>query len=502
MKGAKGLDHAGRPADYPRFARAAVAAGYRFEWRYLCRPETRDLNRSKIARPDEVAAARAAGLDVLLIWQDTKHDAAGGFEAGHANGAAAAWQAGVLGYPLGRAIYFAVADYDAPASDHPLLADYLRGVRTAIAGRWQVGGYGKNLVGRAMLDAGVVDLWWQSYGFSRPVGVVEPWAACYQRREQVTVDGVLCDVNDALVDEMGQWEREDAPVRVTWIADVLRRAGVSVYELPGWRGRGREMVAVRAVIVHATATPPPPQMHDGTLDAILRDGRKGLPGPLCQLGPKRTGSVTVVADGRGNHNGYGTYGNETVGIEIANNNAGEPITDAAMDASLRSTAGIALHERRNPDRTFVLAHKESDPTRKSDPIGVNMDWYRHAVGLHMLTLSGYQAPAPAPAPAPLPPIVRGLRVRELQGALMRVPIDVPLDDNGRGWTILDGVDGRPHVPFGHLISVRPQGSNPGRDGYWPLPETGEQDSNGFTLLTVEGGIPSQTSRLYLVVPDA
>jgi hypothetical protein len=84
--------------------------------------------------------------------------------------------------------------------------------------------------------------------------------------------------------------------------------------------------------------------------------------------------------------------------------------------------------------------------------------------------------------------------------MKRIEVLVPaLDDQGRGFIRLDGAPW-PHVPFGRLVSVRPQGSNPARDhDYWPLCEFGEQDDAGKTLLTIEGGRPSGPCRFWLVV---
>ena len=239
--GSLGVDHAARPTDYPAFAREVARLGYTYEWRYLCwtdhpeDPERQSLNRMKIARPDEVAAARAAGLDVGLIWQDTKHDAAGGRAAGLRNGAEARRQARLLGYPSSATIYFAAADYDAPTSDHALIADYLAGCAEAAAPH-PIGGYGKNLVGAEMLRQGRVTAWWQSFGFSKPYDPVtrtvpiEQWASCFQRREQVTVAGIRCDVNEALTPPMAIWPaREEAPVtarpfvRARWFTDLAQR---------------------------------------------------------------------------------------------------------------------------------------------------------------------------------------------------------------------------------------------------------------------------------------
>lgn len=107
----------------------------------------------------------------------------------------------------------------------------------------------------------------------------------------------------------------------------------------------------------------------------------------------------------------------------------------------------------------------------------------------------------AAPPLPLPPL-RTFPTTELPELHMgrRIEVTVPvLDSDGRGWIRLDGVQW-PDVPFGRLVSVRPRGSHPGRDrAYWPIPEFGEQDDGGKTLLSIEGGTPGGSTVFWLVV---
>jgi len=60
------------------------------------------------------------------------------------------------------------------------------------------------------------------------------------------------------------------------------------------------------------------------MERILRDGRRDLPGPLAQLGLRRDGTFVTVAGGRANHNGYGRWGNNSIGVEAYNDGVGEP----------------------------------------------------------------------------------------------------------------------------------------------------------------------------------
>jgi hypothetical protein len=200
--------------------------GYRFEMRYLCRLGVRSINTSKIARAEEVQASLAAGLDVGLIWQDTKADAKRGRGGGLDDGHEALRQATALAAGAGMTIYFAVADYDVPDVDLPVIEDYVRAVRDVFAGRYRVGVYGKRSIVERLRAIGAADAVWQSYGYSRPVGEISPHADLYQRREQVNVAGVLCDVNEARMANAGGWQQQEAPmtfVQARWFTETNGR---------------------------------------------------------------------------------------------------------------------------------------------------------------------------------------------------------------------------------------------------------------------------------------
>lgn len=288
------------------------------------------------------------------------------------------------------------------------------------------------------------------------------------------------------------------------LIDAYRREGLDVPEYPGWRTRGVELAALLGLVWHHTATP------STWSDQALRDlcairGNATTPPPLTQFVGERDGQLPVLAAGKCNHNGFGTWGNSALALELANNGVGEPYPDVQIDRALRWSAVTCLFYGWHPD-THMRAHKETDPTRKIDPAGLNMNAMRAAVGLHMLRMAkyGYGGQAPPPPP-PVPTSFtitrRGLHLAALQEDLMRLALTTSLDDQGRGWLTLNGAGGTPDVPFGDLISVRPLGSAPGREGYWPIPETAEQDAAGKTLLTIEGGSPRGQVTLFLVVPD-
>ena len=173
-------------------------------------------------------------------------------------------------------------------------------------------------------------------------------------------------------------------MRVPWIAEVLRDAGLTVREYGGWKGRGRQMRTVYGVVVHDTVTTT--AWTDARVRALLRDGYTGLPGPLAQLGVPRDGTVDVIADGRCHHNGYGTWGNDSIGIEVyaAGGLSGREERWNDRQYETVAVASRAILDRLNLGRSSlwnprVAGHKETDPARKIDPWGIDCNRLRRDV---------------------------------------------------------------------------------------------------------------------------
>jgi hypothetical protein len=168
---------------------------------------------------------------------------------------------------------------------------------------------------------------------------------------------------------------------LTDLAHVLRAAGLTVVEVPGWRTRGHgELVRVDTIVCHHTATSAKAAGNYPSL-AIVRDGRSDLPGPLCNLGLGRDGTVYVVAASLAYHAGtvrQTTYGNAySIGIE-AEHDGISPWPPALLAAYARLCAVLAEHYQLPTSR--VLGHKEvcAPVGRKTDP-NTDMDAFRAAV---------------------------------------------------------------------------------------------------------------------------
>lgn len=157
---------------------------------------------------------------------------------------------------------------------------------------------------------------------------------------------------------------------LTWLADELRAAGLTVVEEPGWKTRGRKWTtSVKGIICHHTGK----GSTDG-LRRLIREGREDLPGPLSQLFLDEDGTFYVVAAGRSNHAGKGKWqgvitGNSSfIGIEARNAGDGKDVWEAIqMSAYARGCAAIA--RRLAFDPVMISGHKEYalPKGRKVDP---------------------------------------------------------------------------------------------------------------------------------------
>lgn len=177
-------------------------------------------------------------------------------------------------------------------------------------------------------------------------------------------------------------------MRLDWLPDVL--SGFDLHIEPGWDTRGYDFAhPIRGILAHHTATPATASGDYPSL-RIVRDGRlppdpSPVPGPLSQLGLGRSGKVYIIASGRANHAGAGSWkdwlGNrDTIGIEAEHPGGSHPWTQVQYDAyvalcaTLRDALGLAVAD--------VIGHKEWAPTRKTDPT-FNMDTFRSRVEAHM-----------------------------------------------------------------------------------------------------------------------
>ena len=145
----------------------------------------------------------------------------------------------------------------------------------------------------------------------------------------------------------------------------LYRRGLIVEETAGWPTRGSSTFAPGGVVDHWTAGP---KTGDRPSLNVCINGRRDLPGPLCNVFHTRGGRAVVVAAGRANHAGAGGWkgltGNSSVwGIESEEDGDGN-WTDAQRATYPLLNAALAEYSGFGSD--MVCGHNEWAPGRKVD----------------------------------------------------------------------------------------------------------------------------------------
>jgi hypothetical protein len=221
------------------------------------------------------------------------------------------------------------------------------------------------------------------------------------------------------------------PFSLIWLPEVLTRAGLKVALVDGWETRGiGDVGRTLGVLCHHTVG-----RRSGNMPSlnVLINGRPGLSGPLSQLGLGRDGTYYIIAAGRAQHAGKGTWmgvsGGNThfIGIEAENTGGTDdlPWPAVQMDAYHRGVAAILKHAGLGPER--CAGHKEFalPAGRKPDP-SFDMVAFRTSVAAILNgstpppTLIPREEPPKPNAPPGRPTIRRGSTgdaVRALQDAL-------------------------------------------------------------------------------------
>ena len=176
----------------------------------------------------------------------------------------------------------------------------------------------------------------------------------------------------------------------TDIANRLRAAGLRVTEVDGWQSRSAGSFEPRGSVDHHTAGAP--TGNAPSLNLCIH-GRSDLPGPLCNVLQARDNTMFVIAAGRANHAGSGSWhglsGNSSVyGIERENvGTSAEPWRPDQTDHAARAHAAL-IRGRAGAD--MVCRHAEWT-TRKPDTHDINGGHLRDLVAQH---LAGGPPPEP------------------------------------------------------------------------------------------------------------
>lgn len=180
---------------------------------------------------------------------------------------------------------------------------------------------------------------------------------------------------------------------------VLRKAGLHVVEVPGWREFSRPEstggFAPVGNLWHHTGSKDtnPLSIEDDYEYAVwlAKIGRSDLAAPLCQLSPARNGTIFVCAAGRGNHAGQAKASGPVpagdgnvlyIGWECQNDGS-EGWTTAQYDAMVRGAAATSKAYGWTAEAN--RAHKETSVTGKWDPGLLDMPGFREDIAQQMST---------------------------------------------------------------------------------------------------------------------
>ena len=164
---------------------------------------------------------------------------------------------------------------------------------------------------------------------------------------------------------------------LTDMADVLRRAGITVQEEPGWQSRARSSGGFNSglpntIMCHHTASGPG---SDGQSDVNYMTYSADAK-PIANLYLSRTGKVWVMAGGATNTNGSGgplgpvpvdSMNSSAIGIEAANGGTGEPWPQVQQEVYARMCAALAAAY--GISNSNIRDHQEWAPGRKCDITG-------------------------------------------------------------------------------------------------------------------------------------
>jgi len=171
---------------------------YDFVARYLSQSHWKSVT------PSETTALAAAGLNLVLVYEDDPTDAGYfSYDRGQADATRAAQQADLLAAPPGTALYFAV-DYDAAANDITgVITQYFTGIADALTAHaanntaYNAGVYGSGATCAAITAAGLAQYSWlaQSTGWAGHA-TYSTWSI--RQHMPATIAGLPADPNDAI----------------------------------------------------------------------------------------------------------------------------------------------------------------------------------------------------------------------------------------------------------------------------------------------------------------
>lgn len=160
--------------------------------------------------------------------------------------------------------------------------------------------------------------------------------------------------------------------RYLGLASRLRDAGLKVVEISGWQTRGPELnESTKTQVISVAHHTAGARSGNAPSLNICIYGRSDLPGPLCNVLLGRDNTCYVIAAGKTNNAGPGSWkgltGNgNTLGLEVENvGTSDEPWTRAKLEA-VAKILWVFQRFTSQPSVGRVCHHKEWAPNRKTD----------------------------------------------------------------------------------------------------------------------------------------
>lgn len=261
---------------------------------------------------------------------------------------------------------------------------------------------------------------------------------------------------------------------LTNLATIVRRSGLKVVEVSGWKTRGHgSMGTIQTITCHHTATPRSFRRGESyPTMGVVRDGRPGLPGPLSQLGLGRDGTVYVIAAGLSYHAGRSHKTSQTnshaIGIEAEGAMEAWPAVQYA--AYTRLVAALLT----GWPNASVVGHKESaSPSgRKNDP-SFSMSKFRSDV--RRVNLGTKPTPPQPPAPKGVLGMTKRINTRRSKAQKATGTRHLMINDKG-DYTIVAG-------PSEFTVSAKAdiRGLKAGEHGFLILAEVMYQKGKPTTI---------------------
>lgn len=197
---ATGVDYS-NPATPPRVLKAHGAS-------FACRYASTPGNPKNLTAP-EADELKAAGINIVSVFETTAQRALEGFTAGQDDLKSAVTQHQPFGLPDHAPVYFAV-DFDMQGSQESAVAEYFHGIDSVAGGR-PVGAYGGLRAVTFLQNNGLTEFTWQTYAWSH-----EQWAPTTHLRQVtngVMWDGWAVDLVEAWSPDYGGWIAGTQPPR-------------------------------------------------------------------------------------------------------------------------------------------------------------------------------------------------------------------------------------------------------------------------------------------------